>query len=936
MSRDVFRYPAIETLAREGGGTESRAIRNLAAERRAVAAEVRRRNAARDAAVREAARRGMEDETPFLGEEAVNSPGVQAMAGMTPDELRYAATHGVEGLASIPEDARDAAARIEYINSRRNAMERQSVPGSDESDFAALSGFVPFEDELYALGDVIDHPDLGAADWNRTREGYENRFSGATRAHPLATVAGGLGLAAAAAPARLAAAVPEGLSGLAALRAATRAAAPLAGAGAALGGVLGAAEADEGERLQGGALGALYGGASGLAAGVPLSYAARSAAAAPSLSVLTNLRNAGTAAALEGVGSAAMQGYEASTRGAADVGRLGDVGAAAGVGGLAGGVLGGTIGGLGRYMGAMRQARQAARPSTGRVDDVIPDEAVTVLGDLADEASAQADEAPIGVDRVVPDFTETPQTLRERIVQSATQIPDYAARARALGAVDRAQVKRMAQAFGGGESGLRRAVQALEEAGVYSPGQILPVSRAVRNVEAVRDAARTNLARTHAQVAASGVTSSGDDVARVLEDEARRLRTGSAPEQSMERASRLVDRATDLRYGNRGVTPERARYDAIARAESRLGETRTGVPLAPGVADDAIPEIDATMIPEVPPQQIPYAELRDSMARIHAQRRAAELQRAPTTASDLNLVSQYRALQQARDAAMASQLSPQDLALARQDARTFNAAQMIAPADQLATHTVADTGKMTGSIARNTVAGGAGAMDPRGILAGFAERITRDYEPAVLAAIAETGLPTQAESLRSATSALLRATGGRGLPPDVARSMSVAARGGSVSRAERQAIQAALDGLDPRALPAQARRAVQMDRNVRNWPTMMRAVAEMLGREAQEPTAAGQMFRQAIAGAIASGIPASAAVYQAIIRNPASDPTSQPTTIDGGDGGEGYAADTIDEYGNPIDPGAAPAPMDESSDEGYAADTIDEYGNPIDPEERIR
>ena len=69
-----------------------------------------------------------------------------------------------------------------------------------------------------------------------------------------------------------------------------------------------------------------------------------------------------------------------------------------------------------------------------------------------------------------------------------------------------------------------------------------------------------------------------------------------------------------------------------------------------------------------------------------------------------------------------------------------------------------------------------------------------------------------------------------------------------------------------------------------------------------------------------------------VVGDPVAGRITQQSTEHAAQGGGEYHADTIDEYGNPIDPSAAPSLIQEMTggDDGYNADLIDEYGNPID------
>jgi hypothetical protein len=529
----------------------------------------------------------------------------------------------------------------------------------------------------------------------------------------------------------------------------------------------------------------------------------------------------------------------------------------------------------------MRAARDAARSGT---PDVIPDEAPTMPNEAPTELGElglppQVDDAAAGAVLPMPEtYPGEALSPREALIRSVSPSSADAARLRAAGALDRGQLRALESSFGTGRPALRRAVDALADANVTSPGEVVPTSELVRRAEAARDAARIRLQRGHTAATQSGATIPGGTVADALEAEARALETGSAPGSALERAAALRERATDIRYGNvtpdgRPLTPERAAYEQARRATEAAGRSiGAQPPPAPGTVAqldaeglvDTIPEVPATLIPETQFRAIPYPEARRTMQQIAEDAAFAKRNQQTATARARNLGAEYRALQEQRDAVLRQVLTPEEFANMQTANRAYRATASIVPDTALPIHDIASPGTLRAAGAR--LAGG-GPADARGMIMGFLERAYTDVEPSVFAAIAETGLPTARESIGNAASAAIRSGAVSQLDAGAALALSRAARGGRLSAADTAAANAALDALlDSRPADRALLRSLQMHRNVRQWPAIMRAVAEVVGQESRGgPRLFDSPLSEQIAAALGTGVPMSAAVFQALM-----------------------------------------------------------------------
>lgn len=371
-------------------------------------------------------------------------------------------------------------------------------------------------------------------------------------------------------------------------------------------------------------------------------------------------------------------------------------------------------------LGAMARRRRAP----GLADDVV-DVAPTDL----DETALLVDEA----EDLAPSALTGTRSQRNADMQ----------RIRAGGAIDRGIRNRLVRAFnpGNAERGLSEAARVARESGISPPGEFQTLDRTLENAIRARVRSGEELGSLYRQVEEGGGVFRGDAISRSLQpriDRLSRLRSPTVAQQ--DELAALRARADDLRFGSRGMTPERAELERFRAAE----------PLDPAdverIPDDVagLPGLDREVVGIRPadyertglrPQIIPFAEGRtmidEAAGRLDLHKRG----KSPLLGSDAALLeAEHRALVPERNVASRSVLGERYDTRMRPANETFRYASTVAPASELPNILLADPGLLTSRIAQ-AVAGG--NLSPAGESQRLLERISRQFEPSINAMLAE-------------------------------------------------------------------------------------------------------------------------------------------------------------------------------------------------------
>ena len=602
-----------------------------------------------------------------------------------------------------------------------------------EYDPVALgSSFNPLSDE--AIGAIEA---LRGGSYREAQSDAEQRFEQAQEASPFSSAAGAISSLAALGPAM------EGAG-----------AARFGGAGAALGGAggfLGTEGESWGRRAVATGRGALLGGALGAGAGRLNALGAGMRAAAPTSfgnavargALGTGLESAGQSVALGALGSGGRV-----TDPLYEGGRFSELladPAAGGAGGFVGGALLGIPGGVAR---GARLARAPVTRTPGLASDLTGeiDEGAQEIGqyldDAAEEVAAPSANGLADFDpRAVIAANPAPERSAAETILGVSMEDPAIATIKAGSGMDRAVQRQAARVFGGGQRGAERAAAAIEDAGIFTPGETTTLGETVRRAELVRDAARADLAARHAAVAERGGVIPGNQVADALEAEAARLEApgrNALPEPMRNRIDDLRTRANQIRYGTDVATAD------LGRAAQRIETAPTLAPEdvleeLPGLADER--ELVGLPTPQAlrrmaRPAVYPYQSGRRIMGDVSGLARtfAPGQTPAPGTTREL-LQTEYNAWVPARNRAAERALSPDEYAAMQRANRTYRIAETLAPSDAIASGRLRSEGLLRGALARTQ--GG-----PLAFLRGLAERSYAQHEPSVQAAIAHGIVPS--------------------------------------------------------------------------------------------------------------------------------------------------------------------------------------------------
>jgi hypothetical protein len=613
--------------------------------------------------------------------------------------------------------------------------------GDTEYDPVALAtSAVPLADEAIAAGEAV----AGRRPYRVAQAEWEQRGAEAAERSPGSAMVGGAAQMAVTGP------LASGLT----LRRGAEIGAGLGAAGGYLGSEGGTATdraaATLGGALTGGAIGATSGG---------LMQGGRALATQTAPGLFGSIGRGMLGGALEaegaGIGTGAIEsggrlGSEEQLRDALNTGAV-----SAPIGGA-----------LGLVGGLARSATRRGAP--GLADDVEytpTDLDETALLDVAEEAA--------------PSISMLTGTGSQRIADLQ--------RLRAAGALDRSTLKKLASAFhpGNAEEGVARAARVARESGISPSGEFQSLDTTLARAARERLRSGQQLGQYHRRIAEGGGVYRGDALAAPLEQRAARFARMRSPDDAvLAEIASLRARADDLRFGSRGLTPEREEME-LFRAQEFADPQEIGLQrLVDDIADPSGREVRGMTEREfLRPQVIPYEEGRIMEESIVGRLDPFNRTRAPLDATTAaRLQAEHRALVPERNAAARAILGEQEYTTGMRPANErYRLAATLVPENAIPNAAIADPGQLTGAI---NAAMNDGSFSPSGQASRIGERVFRQFEPSLNAMLAEraaSGAPSAlgnfAARLRAPNPALAGVAGvgmGAGTESEAATAQSIA------------------------------------------------------------------------------------------------------------------------------------------------------------------
>lgn len=652
--------------------------------------------------------------------------------------------------------------------------------------------------------------------------------------------------------------------GAAALPTLARTAAPFAAGGTVLGGIGGALSAEPGERLQGGAMGALTGLGAGTGLGLGLGAGAMLRAPAAASSFVPRLLRSTGAGALEGLGFGAGS---APGAGSADISDPLGVGmefleSAPVTGGLGGafGASGETLGSAASTIGALSRF---GRRGPAALDETMvrptreipqPDEALITSGAEGDPAIDNLFGQPSTTPQMRPgetpaqfsarlreiDASREQMPLIESIVTEAMTRPPEMSRLWSLGMRGPGSTKLIrggSNAFGGP----RGWVDALQEADVATPGSVYSAPAERARALTVRDATGRWLADFQEGMLEANPSVPRSIASTPLSEEAAYWGASTDP-RAQGTARALRDRAARIRRAGEDVT--------VIDPLDTIDESMMHMP----TLDDELAISAPRGEPRVIEAEMPYREIIGELRPQNALNREAfsavnQSQLSPSARGGL---AASRGFVRARNAAEDTIL-PDDVvteqglpvrSLRDLMRRGYGATEALLPSEQrldpFAAHAPANL---------RAVVSGAGGGPMGRAMATVQERLIDNYGDSMIAAFNEVGLPTQREAAQAAARAVVNSIrrGGASVQydPAIVSTLEAAAAGRGEPTAIRSALQA-ISEASPDIAPDVAHATRILDA-IDRWPAAVRAIATMarmspesLGRAAPRITEAAQ------------------------------------------------------------------------------------------------